>query len=361
MHPLCGADIGTLVRVLTGNGGVAVRALPQAGLALAMTIARLPITVLERFYVAHKLRGAGEMAAPIFIIGHWRSGTTHLLNILSKHEFSSLPPLASGIPWDFMILVAMLRPFLERLLPEGRYVDALPVAPDSPQEDEISLANMTPLSLYHGIYFPRAFARNFDRGVFFEGCTEAEIAGWKRAFVHLSRKTWLQGGRRPLLIKNPVYTARIKTILEIWPDAKFIHCVRDPHEVFASMRNFYRTLFPLLSLQDYDHLSIDDIVLDGYTRLMDRYLDERPAIPEGQFYELRYERLSAAPMDEIARLYGVLGLEGYAEAAPKYRRYLESVRSYTRNDYGYPAEDVARVEGAWGRFLDHWHYGRPAA
>jgi len=132
MHPVCGADIATLLRVLIGNGGIAVRAVPQAAIALATTLARPPFSMAERAYVAQKLRKAGTMPAPIFIIGHWRIGTTHLFNIMSQHDYGYVAPLEAGMPWDFMGLVAAFRPLLERMLPKERFIDAIPVAPESP-------------------------------------------------------------------------------------------------------------------------------------------------------------------------------------------------------------------------------------
>ncbi|NIP74477.1 MAG: sulfotransferase, partial [Xanthomonadales bacterium] len=98
----------------------------------------------------------------------------------------------------------VLRPLLERQLPQGRFIDNIPVTPTSPQEDEIAIANISPLSFYHGIYFPRDFDRLIDRGLFFDGCTEAEIAGWERRFIYLMRRLSLHQGKQ-LLIKNPVY------------------------------------------------------------------------------------------------------------------------------------------------------------
>ena len=76
-------------------------------------------------------------------------------------------PFAAGMPWDFVGFAAAFGPVLKRMLPRERFIDGIPVEPDSPQEDEIPLANMSPLSFYHGIYFPRAFDANFDRGIFF--------------------------------------------------------------------------------------------------------------------------------------------------------------------------------------------------
>ncbi|MCY4550489.1 MAG: sulfotransferase [Defluviicoccus sp.] len=359
MHPLCGADIATLVRVLGRNGGVAPWALPQAALALAVAAARLPSSLAERAWVARALRQAGDMPPPVFIVGHWRTGTTHLFNILARHGFSYVSPLAAGMPWDSMGLTAALRPLLERMLPRDRMIDAIPVEPDSPQEDEIPLANMSAVSFYHGIYFPRRFAGNFDRGVFFESCTAREVGAWKETLAGFSRKTWLAGGRRRLLVKNPVHTARIPTIREIWPDAKFVHCVRDPFEVFRSMRNFYDTLFPALALQPHDPQAVERIVLDGYSRLMDRFIADRPDIPDGNFHEIRYERLTAQPMEEVAALYDALGLDGFEAAEPAFRRYLDGIGDYRRNRYDDPPEQRAKVAAAWRRYIEHWGYDVP--
>ena len=301
VHPLCGADIATLVRVLRANGGVAPRALPQVALALAVAALRLPSSLAERAWVARALGKAGDMPAPVFIVGHWRTGTTHLFNILAQHGFAYVSPLAAGMPWDSMGLAAALRPLLECMVPRDRMIDAVPVEPDSPQEDEIPLANMSPVSFYHGIYFPRSASPRTSTAAFSSSpAPRPKSQQWKETFAYFSRKTWLAGGRRRLLVKNPAHTARIPPIREIWPEAKFVHCVRDPHEVYASMRNFYDKLFPALALQPHDPQTVERIVLDGYRRLMDRFLADRPGIPDGNFHEIRYENLSARPMEEVA-------------------------------------------------------------
>jgi hypothetical protein len=90
---------------------------------------------------------------------------------------------------------------------------------------------MQPLSFYHGIYFPRRLEERFRQGVFFDGCGVAAIARWRRRHVlFLEKLALLQPGRR-LLIKNPVYSARISMLREIWPEAKFIHIYRNPYRV----------------------------------------------------------------------------------------------------------------------------------
>lgn len=360
-HPLNGSNLSTLIAVLWRNGLVAPERLPHAGLALLSTLMRWPFYSLEKIRVARMIRAAPPMAPPIFIVGHWRSGTTHLYNILSKSpDFGYVTPLATGMPWDMLGLVALLRPLLEKSLPDHRFIDPIPVRPDSPQEDEAAMANMGPLSFYHGLYFPKRFRENFDRGVFFEGCSAEDIERWRRSFVYFLRKVSLDQKGRRLVIKNPVYTARIALLREIWPGAQFIHVTRNPYEVFQSMRNFYVKLFEELALQPFDGVDIDRAILDDYPRLMNRLLAESAGLSAREFAELRYDDLVADPLGEIERLYRALELPGFERARPAFAAYLESVAGYRTSRYRQAPEGAERVARAWAPFIERWGYGRPA-
>ena len=361
MHPLSGANLATLADLLWSSRGIAPARLPQATIAVLAGIGRWPFTTWERFHVARRLRRAPPMAPPIFIIGHWRSGTTHMYNVLSKADFGYVPPLATGLPWDLFGLARIFRPMLERALPEHRFIDNVPVHPDSPQEDEIALANMIPLSFYHAIYFPRRFDHYFDAGLFFDGCSDKEIDDWKRRFVYFLNKMALHQGGRPLLIKNPVYTARVAMIRELFPDAKFILMTRNPYEVFASTRNFYVKLFAALALQRHDAVPIDDVILRTYTRMMDALLRDTADLPAEALVEVRYEALDRDPLGEVARVYETLGLPGFDAARPAFERYLTTTRSYQKNAYRHADADLATVDRHWSRFIERWDYQRPAA
>jgi hypothetical protein len=117
---------------------------------------------------------------------------------------------------------------------------------------------MQRLSFYHGIYFPRRLEERFQQGVFFDGCGVDAIARWRRRHVmFLEKLALLQPGRR-LLIKNPVYSARIALLREIWPEAQFIHIYRNPFRVFASTRSFYAKLLGEFALQRFEHAHLRD-------------------------------------------------------------------------------------------------------
>ena len=230
---------------------------------------------LEKARVARRLAAAPPMPAPVFIVGHWRSGTTHLYNVLSRSPaFGWVPPFAAGLPWDFLGIVRPIRAVLESHLPRDRLIDNIPVTPDSPQEDELPLALMSTVSYYHGLFFPSRFEDHFNRGIFFDGCDVEEIAGWQGTFSYFLRKVALIQPGRPLLLKNPVHSARIPILRAMWPDARFIHIHRNPYVVYPSTRRTFGTLLKSFALQDYGHVDLDRFVLDLYPRLMNRLVED---------------------------------------------------------------------------------------
>ncbi len=360
MHPLAGADLGTLWTIFSRSGGVSPgRALETAGI-LGAAVARWPFSTAEWVALESQLPQLEEMPPPIFILGHWRSGTTHLYNIMSQDEFGFVPPVATGLPWDLMGIAKAARPLLERALPEHRYIDNIPVKPDSPQEDEIALANMTPLSFYHGIYFPKRFTEYLNEGLFFDNCTPDQIAAWRQRFEYFMRKLFLHQDRKRLLIKNPVYTARARFLHEIMPQARFIHIHRNPYEVFASMRNFYAKLLKQFALQSYDHVDIDRAILEVYTRMMRQLETDLAALPNHLYVELRYDELDTDPLGSIQKIYDALDIDGFSAIKPTFKTYLDSVKTYKKNKFSYTDEAAALVETHWGEFLTKWGYERPA-
>jgi hypothetical protein len=250
----------------------------------------------------------------------------------------------------------VLRPLLERALPRERFVDSLPVRPDSPQEDEIPLANMQPLSFYHGIYFPRRLEERFRQGVFFDSCGVEAIARWRRRHVlFLEKLALLQRGRR-LLIKNPVYSARIALLREIWPEAKFIHIYRNPYRVFASSRTFYAKLLQEFAMQRFERARIDELILETYPRMMGRLLEDAAALPEAAYVEVRFETFVGNPLGELSRLYETLGLEGFVAARPCFEAYLGKVRDHRAARHPLPTEAAFQVRQRWAPFIERLGY-----
>ena len=356
MHPLLGADVSTLILLLRRDGPVSPAHLPSVSVAMLSALARMPFRFAERALVAAERRHRPSMLPPVFIVGHWRSGTTHLYNIMSKGGFGYVSPFAAGLPLEFQTLGRWLRPLLARLLPETRYVDQVAVRPDSPQEDEIPLGSISPLSFYHGVYFPRHFEHHLNRSLFLENCTPGEIKAWESAFRCFLEKLWLDQGQR-LLIKNPTYSARIPQLRRMFPNARFIHIYRNPHAVFRSTRSFYQTLIDRYAWQtSIDRLDLDRIVLESYTRMMDKIEIDRHGLPDSHFAELRFEDLEAAPIVEIERLYRRLDLGDIELWRGNFEAYLSSIEGFQKTFIPETHEDRIMVETHCQGLLDRFGY-----
>ena len=360
-HPLLGADPATLLRLIARHR-VPVAMWPRMIAFLLAALGRGPLSLAERARVALAEDPLESMDAPVFILGHWRSGTTHLFNLMSRDPRFAWPdPFATGMPWDFLVLGRALRPLLKRALPERRFIDNVAVTPDSPQEDEIALASMQTLSYYHALYFPEQFAEHFEAGVFPEPETvdRARLRRREKRFLHYCRKLLLGSGGNTLLIKNPVYTGQVRQMLELWPNARFVHIHRNPYTVYESTRNFYRKLLPQYSLQEWDEERVQPFILSTYPRMLERLYTDTEQLPPSQFLEVSYAELTEQPLDCLGKIYGQLQLNEFDRMRPIFSDYLESISGYKKNPHQFSTETLDTVDQAWGAWLKRWGYQRP--
>lgn len=321
----------------------------------------MPLRGLDDYDYRRRRAEVSPLPAPVFIVGHWRSGTTHLHNLLGQSPaFGHISPIGSGLPDELLTLGTWLRPWLERALPKDRAVDRVAVTPTSPQEDEIPLANQQSLSVFHALYFPQNCQRLFAQGVFFTDVHPARIRRRLKAMQHLYTKIAIQQGRPRLLIKNPVYTAHIARLQAIWPTARFIHVIRNPYTVFASTVHYYRRLLPNLALQDYRHLDIEALVLEHHPPLLAHCARDCKNLPDNQWVEVRYEDLIKAPIETLGTIHERLELPGWPEARLRIEAYLEALTDYRPNRHRpLDPHTQSRIERHWGAYIQRWGYSPP--
>ena len=357
IHPLAGADASVIsywlkhAKGLSSSGEKRLRSMQRTAKA------RVIFRSLETMSMNRGISRFPDMPDPIFILGHWRSGTTHLYNIMAKApHFGYVSPLAAGMPGDLLFLGRFVRPFLKWTLPSSRLIDEVKVTPDSPQEDEFGLACLQPLSFLNALYFPKNFQALFDKGIYFDGASDSEIEQWRKCFSHYVNKLYIHQGGKRMVLKNPAHTARVSEILKLWPNAKFIHIVREPLKVFRSTRHYYDKLLPALALEDYGHLDLDTFIIDAYSRMMNKYLKDVENIKNNQLVEMRFEELEVNPMQQLKKIYQQLELNGFGEAKAKFETYLKSVSNYKKNKFSNNTESNERVSTEWKPFIERWGY-----
>lgn len=284
---------------------------------------------------------------PVFILGHWRSGTTLLHNLLCQDAHSAFITTYHSVFPNNLASKSVFKYMMKKRLPATRPGDHMKLGVDYPQEDEFALTNMIPLTYYKFFYFPNHYRRFYERFVRFQGLCERDRALWKRKYRELLAKAVLNTGGSRLIVKNPANTGRIKMLLEMFPEARFIHIHRHPVEVFLSTRKFFTELFPSVWLKRVNEDFIDSLILDIYEKLYTDYFATRELIPKGNLYELPFSELETDPIKHLKRIYDQLKLGDFTAQKEKFIAYLTTVKSHRKSTYQITPEVFESVTAAW--------------
>ena len=294
---------------------------------------------------------------PLFILGHWRSGTTLLHYLLAQDEkqFNYANTFQVVNPFTFLTTEHFVTRLFAGLVPARRPMDNMALSFESPQEDEFAPLLMTLRSVYLGISFPRR-AGHYAKYLTFRDVPREEVERWQKAFVLFCKKLSLHD-ERALLLKSPGHTARIRMLLAMFPDARFIHIHRDPYRVFQSQRHFFDTAGWYTYLQKPDSSAIDEEILQRHELMYDAYFEDLPLIAPDRICEVRFDELEADPVGQIRRIYQQLSLEGYESFEPKLVQYARSTGGYQKNDFPI-LDDASRnvVARRWRRSFETWGY-----
>ncbi len=114
------------------------------------------------------------------------------------------------------------------------------------------------------------------------------------------------GKKKKLLLKNPHNTGRVKELLELFPQAKFIFLHRDPYTVFTSTRKLYNRMISSQFLQHCSQKEIEQLILNDNARILQKYLSGRDLIPEGNLVEIPFGTFETAPLATMKSVYTTL-------------------------------------------------------
>lgn len=332
--------------------------------ALAATFAA-PVNSLEKSLEDREFASAIEQTPiekdPIFLLGHWRSGTTHLHYLLCQDpQFAAPNNYQTARPHAF--LRAHEKTFIPRMIeklgimPKVRPMDNVAVSLDSPQEDEQGIFLACGLSPIGAWLFPR-HEPFYNRFFTFEEATEEERQTWKKTILWVVKKLTLRNGGRQLVLKSPPHTSRIPLLLELFPKAKFIHIHRHPYEVFRSTCHFYNTLVRHVNLQNLEESQITKSVLDRYAILYEAFFASKSLVGEGRFFEMGYDALDKHPMEAMERLYQALDLGDFDALRPRIASYLDTVQNYAKNPPKPLAGEIKKhIQKRWQSSFQAWGY-----
>jgi hypothetical protein len=353
---ICGLSFGEWLRLLAQNRfAVDPPYWPRAAFLTVTSLINSQDRWREHWLTSRKIART-EVLPPLFILGHWRSGTTHLHNLLatdSRFGYPTLfqvfyPRIFLGAQWTYTQLAKLA-------LTKNRIIDNVAHGISMPNEDEFALNALTFLSPYMGWAFPRNQAY-YDRYLTLRGIPEHERARWKSALVgYLKKLTYKH--QKPLILKSPTHTCRIKLLLELFPEARFIHIHRDPFAVFRSTRHLETTMSHALRFQRFEPRDLDSRIIARYRTMYDLYFEERGLVPAGRLVEVRYDDLERDPLGQVRSIYERLGLPDFEVARPALEHYVAGLTDYRKNTYEpLPTALRRRIAQEWRRCFDEWGY-----
>jgi hypothetical protein len=321
--------------------------LSRAIFMLADSLIISPFNFLETLIYGKKINNTEILQAPVFILGHWRSGTTHLHNLLSLDSqfayyrtFDAIFPKAS-------IVLACIESLIDLLLPKTRKIDNVSLSTESPQEEEFGIARLTEMSFYHCFTYPNKMGDFFDRYTLLNGLNEIQKESLKKIIKFLVQKICFLNPSKTALLKNPINTARIKLLLEIFPEAKFIYIERNPYELFESTKNMFSKVQAVSKLEDTSDKELDEFIFSQYTNLLAAYEAQKTLVPSQNLVELQFQNLVENPISTIEKIYKRIDLTLSDNFRKNLIDYLASLKSYKRNEFYLTPEIKARIESEW--------------
>jgi hypothetical protein len=351
---ITGMKLGTLIRVLHRNRfRVDIRCVGRLAMLIAFGALN---TALEPFENRESIEAEQIDTPPLFVIGHWRSGTSHLHSLLGYDEnFVSPTTYQCMFPRHFHYSQRMGSKVFDRIAPEKRPMDDMALSAGNPWEDEFALAALSTVSPYMRFLFPVTG----DNG--YSALDSQALSGelreeWKQSLIYFLKSLTFWKDDKRILLKSPPHTCRVKTLLELFPAAQFVHIVRNPYEVYMSNRKLWMGTLARVHLQIPDPETVDEIILSWYTELFSLYERDRDLIPPGALHELKYEDLIRTPKDCLEKLYRDLALPGFDRYWERVAVYLESIKEYKKSAYDIDHATRDKVSRRWRKTFDDYGY-----
>jgi hypothetical protein len=393
-HILSGITLPALLRILWRHradvGWLAYA--PRLLFLLLMSCLTSLLGLIEWVAFGRAVAAQQLHPSPVFVLGHPRTGTTLLHNLLALDDdrFAFANTLQCGFPSAFLLLDALgLRGAMGAMVDDVRPMDNVALSLDTPQEDELATNVLSGgASPYMPLIAMRGAAERYWGAFTFAPApgrapAGARWAAWREAFLLFLRKVTLSAERqqhrggggggggggngggvpsRRLLLKSPVHTARIRLLLQLFPAAQFVYIHRDPAVVFASACHMADTTYWYTYLARPTDKQVSEFVLNQFELLHEEYVAARGLVPEGSLVELGFAELEGGPVAALERVYGALGWEMSARARARMRAHVEGLRGFRKNSHRQLSAVHQRlVWRRWRRAFDEFGYPRPPA
>jgi len=351
-----GMTAGAWFRLLAGNRfAVSPSRWHRALIVSLVSLSNSGLALLQQLRFGRRISRTKLRSDPIFILGHWRSGTTLLHELLALDQRHAFPTTYACLaPKHFLVSQSLLGSCLRLLAPDRRSQDDAGVDFAAPQEDEWALCTAGVPTPYHAVAFPNRLPHCSD---YFDlhGLSAKEVDRWKKEWLRFLQAVSLNTTKR-LVIKSPLHTARLDVILDLFPEARFVHLVRDPRDVYPSTLRLWRRLAEDEGLQAPRMRNLEEFVVANFQKMYESFQRHRAKIPPQRICEIRYEDLVADPHGTMRKLYARLDLGDFESVGPAVTEFVNDMHGFRTNRYELSEEDRGRIKRHLAPYIERFGY-----
>jgi len=310
---------------------------------------------IEDCYRRHPEIEAEEVAAPIFILGLPRTGTTALSYLMARD-----PGTRSLRLWESQAPVPPPETATEetdpRIATTQGFLDVMQTA--YPELVAMYFATATSPTECQDL-----LGREFRAPHFWGQYWIPTYADWQQgcdmepAYRYHARQLRLLQWRCPptrWLLKTPVHMLSLDALDRVYPDARFVMTHRDPAKVLGSVCSLIALMHRMTS-DAVDRRALGRAQVDLWAEALRRAIDFRARVGDERFADLHFDELQGAPVEAIARAYARLGvpftgaararMSGWAGENPRGKH---GEHHYRLEDFGL---DPAAVRAQYGFYM----------
>jgi len=309
-------------------------------------------TLCEKLFYSRKIDQTACPQDPIFIVGHWRSGTTFLHQIFNAMPgFKTPSVLEIGTPESFLVSKKILSPIMQRILPSKRSTDNVALSLEEPQEDEYALFRATTLSPVEKLIFPEKDSFFLDNECdFLPPPTKEEK--WRTTLRTFCKKLSLTGSGGKIVLKNPFHSTRILYLKKMFPKAKFIHIYRDPVKVIPSTIRMWKIEGQQNSLHEGYTTPTLERTISIYDTILKKIKKALKHLPDNDYCTINFSDLETDPEATLTTALQKIGIPLSQEQRQELSTFVGSLKHYRKNRYSLPKEDESLIRKRLKHHID---------
>jgi omega-hydroxy-beta-dihydromenaquinone-9 sulfotransferase len=293
---------------------------------------------------------------PVFIIGHWRTGTTLLHQLMDLDPNLAAPTLFQvAEPGCFISAYRYYLPVFSAMIRDTRPMDNVRIGMNEPQEDEYAIYRLTDFSPIERLVFPKGPGYFVTDTPSFLPEGENERKLWEEQLCSYFRKlTFFHG--KTIVLKNPFNSLRIRELNALFPKARFIHLNRHPYEVVPSSIHMWKIVMNQNRLNRKGRCPGMPEVVGGVDRVLATIRRDLATIPEKRVYTMKFEELEADPVTSIRKMYSWFDMPFEEPFSGAMESFIRDLKGYRKNEFTLKEEEKKFIREKLWHHMQYFNY-----